>query len=87
MSIFSILAELREAGKWRDGDTVFGLVKVKVRRVKRRHKAAAKVEGVEAAAPAAAGAAPAAAAPAPKGAAEKGAGKEKAAPKEKGAKK
>ena len=36
------LAELKEAGKWRDGDSVFGLPKVKVRRVKRRK--AAKVE-------------------------------------------
>ena len=41
------LAELKEAGKWRDGESVFGLVKVKVRRVKRRK--AAKVEGAEAA--------------------------------------
>ena len=87
------IAELREAGKWRDGDTVFGLVKVKVRRVKRRHKTAAKVEGAEAAAPVAAGAVPAAgaapgpAAAAPKGAPEKSAAKEKAGPKDKAAKK
>ena len=69
------LAELKEAGKWRDGESVFGLPKVKVRRVKRRK--AAKVEAAEAA-PVAAGApgAPAAApagAPAAKGAAAKAA--------------
>ena len=83
------LAELKEAGKWRDGDSVFGLPKVKVRRVKR--KKAVKVEAAEAAAPAAAGA-PAAApagAPATKGApkAAAKAAPEKAAPKEKAAKK
>ena len=85
------LAELREAGKWREGDTVFGLVKVKVRRVKRRHKAA-KVEGAEAAAPVAAGAQAAGAAPAPgaaapKGAPERGAAREKAGSTDRAAKK
>ena len=84
------LAELKEAGRWHDGESVFGLPKVKVRRVKRRK--AAKVEAAEAA-PVAAGVpgAPGAPAAAPAGApAAKGAAKpapEKAAPREKAAKK
>jgi small basic protein (TIGR04137 family) len=85
------LAELKEAGRWHEGDSILGLPKVKVRRVKRRK--AAKAEAAEAAAPVAAGAAAAApaGAPAAKGApkgapAAKGA-PEKAAPKDKGAKK
>jgi small basic protein (TIGR04137 family) len=74
------IAELKEAGKWRDGESVLGLPKVKVRRVKR--KKAAKAEVAEAA-PVAAGAP--AAAPAAKGGPK--AAPEKAAPKEKAAKK
>ena len=43
------LAELRGAGKWQEGQSVFNLPKVRVRRVKR--KKAAKAEVAEAAAP------------------------------------
>jgi small basic protein (TIGR04137 family) len=83
------LAELKEAGKWHEGESVFGLPKVKVRRVKR--KKAVKVEAAEAA-PVAAGAPTAApaGAPAAKGApkaAPAAAPAAKGAPKEKAAKK
>jgi len=64
------IAELRDSGRWEEGDSVFSLPKVRVRVAKRRHKAAPKPEETpEAAAEGAAaeeGAAPAAeAAPAP----------------------
>ena len=78
------LAELKEAGKWRDGESVFGLPKVKVRRVKRRKAAKAEVAEAAPVAPGAPAAAPAGA-PAAKGAAKPA--PEKAAPKEKAAKK
>ncbi len=58
------LAELLEAGKRKDEDSVFGLPKVRVRRVKRKAKAAKAEEAAAPAAgtPAEAGKAPAAAA-------------------------
>jgi small basic protein (TIGR04137 family) len=83
------LAQLREAGKWKLGDSIFGLPKVRVRRVKRKAKAVAKPEaaaaapvaGAEAAAPGAPAAAKGAAAPARGVAPAKGAAPAKAAAK------
>ena len=45
------IAELRDSGRWEEGDSVFCLPKVRVRVTKRKHKAAAKPdEAAEAAA-------------------------------------
>ena len=43
------VAELRDSGRWKEGESIFGLPKVRVRRARRRPKAA-KVEAAEAAA-------------------------------------
>lgn len=57
------LAQLREEGRWTEEKSVYGIPKVRVRKVKRKVKAAAKPEaGAEAATPGAE--APKAAAPA-----------------------
>lgn len=68
------LERLKEAGKWREGDSVFGLPKVRtiLAKAKKKKKEKAAVAEGAAAAPAAGGAAaaaPAAGAPAAKGAA------------------
>jgi small basic protein (TIGR04137 family) len=75
------IAKLLEADRWKDGDKVLGLPKVRVQKLalKKKKKAAKAEEGAEgAAAPAAGGAAapaPAAAAKPAAGAAAKAAGK------------
>lgn len=66
------IAKLLEADRWKEGDRVLGLPKVRVQKLalKKKKKAAKAEEGAEgAAAPAAAGAAPAPAAAAAKPAA------------------
>jgi small basic protein (TIGR04137 family) len=58
------IKKLKEEGKWKEGDPVYGLPKVKTVRLKLKKEKAVKAEGAEGAA--AEGAAPAAgAAPAP----------------------
>ena len=46
------IAELRDSGRWQEGDSVFGLPKVRVQRARRRPKAAKATAEEAAAAPA-----------------------------------
>jgi small basic protein (TIGR04137 family) len=59
------LEKLKDAGKWKDGDTVFGLPKVAHRKVVTKKIKAAPVPGAEGAEAAAGAAVPAAGAAAP----------------------
>jgi len=84
---------LQEKDKWKEGDSVYGLAKVKILRfkIKKEKAAAAAVEGAEGAVAEGAAAAPAAAgaekgAAAPKAAAAKAAAPKAAAPAKEGAK-
>ena len=70
------IAKLKETERWREGDSVLGLAKVRVlklalKKKKKAAKAEEGAEGAEGAAPAAGGAAPAAAAKPAAGAAAK----------------